>query len=551
MRRLRWVAVAVLATLTLVVSATAQEKAKTPAGTISGVVTIEGTAAEGVPVRLFLADVRSDDGVVAQTLTDKKGVFTLDGVAAGRYIVSPFAPGFASSESVYGRAGKLVSVGDRDAVEGIELDLQRGGVVTGRISDAEGQAVVSEDLQLLKVADDGTTTLIYLQTGTPTTDDRGIYRAFGLSPGKYLVYVGRETDPNQRHSMGFDPFIYPQTFYPGVSDQSRATPVVVTSGGEVRNVDIIVGKPVKTYKITGRVVDAETGEAVSRVGLNCGPVMEVNGTQRVSMMTGVMLGPGGRFEFDSLLPGDYGVMLGGGVSPYFADVLVVSVTNADVTGLEYKVSRGLSLSGVVVLEGSDDPAVRMQVGSLNLLASSPAAPTSLANTSKVARVHEDLSFEFSGLRAGDYVIGLLTWRGPKGFALLRVEHGGAPVDVVAVAPDQTVDNLRVVVGYGTGIVEGTVDFEQVPPPRPKYVGVTITRVDVKSGQGIPIQADERGRFVFDGLPPGDYTVRATVYDPSTRKPIYVGTSAVSVSNNQTSRVTVRLDRSEDERSAGE
>src|SRR5437764_1398768 len=54
------------------------------------------------------------------------------------------------------------------------------------------------------------------------TDDRGVYRIYGLPPGRYLVSAGIPVGRDGGASMGRGNSYYPQTFYPGVRDEAKA-----------------------------------------------------------------------------------------------------------------------------------------------------------------------------------------------------------------------------------------------------------------------------------------------------------------------------------------
>ena len=75
-----------------------------------------------------------------------------------------------------------------------------------------------------------------------STDDRGVYRAFGLPPGKYKVSVG-ESDRGTKSSREY----FKETFYPSVTDAAKATVIEVTEGSVTNDVDIVMGRPVATF----------------------------------------------------------------------------------------------------------------------------------------------------------------------------------------------------------------------------------------------------------------------------------------------------------------
>jgi protocatechuate 3,4-dioxygenase beta subunit len=68
----------------------------------------------------------------------------------------------------------------------LQLTMSRGGVITGTVVDEHGEAVPNTPVRVMRfVMPSGQRTL--QQAGNDQTDDRGMYRIFGLQPGDYLV----------------------------------------------------------------------------------------------------------------------------------------------------------------------------------------------------------------------------------------------------------------------------------------------------------------------------------------------------------------------------
>src|SRR5215510_945979 len=137
--------------------------------------------------------------------------------------------------------------------------------------------------------------------------------------------------------------------------------VDVSEGGETKNIDIRLGRPASTYSVSGRVIDADTGQPVPRVNFAIGTVQQ---NQNQSYVGG-MGGPGtptnsqGEFRVEGLSAGHYVVMLNPrnfnpniGASPQvYSDPVPFEILDSDVSNLEIKAQHGLGISGVVILEG--------------------------------------------------------------------------------------------------------------------------------------------------------------------------------------------------------
>src|SRR5260370_1612072 len=120
---------------------------KTPDATVSGKVTIKGKPASGVVVGLRVSQPAQFDSTFKAT-TDQDGKYRVTGVPSGSYQVAPVAPAFVISD-VNKSWGQSLIITEGDNVEGIDFDLVRGGVITGKVVDADGHPIVEERINLL------------------------------------------------------------------------------------------------------------------------------------------------------------------------------------------------------------------------------------------------------------------------------------------------------------------------------------------------------------------------------------------------------------------
>ena len=262
---------AVLRFLTLLIFcaiyAAAQTPAKDTSASISGRVTIGGKAAAGVTVVATVSNSFFDNKTVAKTATDEDGNYKLTGLAAGRLTILPIAKAYrVASGSMYKEPGQSVNVAEGETITKIDFALVRGGVITGRITDAQGHPLIGERVNI--ALKDGPADAGPQMTGISInqTDDRGIYRVYGLSPGEYKVSVGQAASSGSAVSiMGIGGSQYTKTFYPGVQEEAKATILEIKEGTEIKDVDISVGKLSTGFAVSGRVIDADTGNAVANL----------------------------------------------------------------------------------------------------------------------------------------------------------------------------------------------------------------------------------------------------------------------------------------------
>jgi len=98
-------------------------------------------------------------------------------------------------------AAKTILLSPGESVEDVDLKLVRGAVITGRVTDEEGKPVVEERIELQPADEKGGQRQMspFSQNYQMfQTDDRGIYRLYGLPAGRYKVSVG--SNPNNGFS---------------------------------------------------------------------------------------------------------------------------------------------------------------------------------------------------------------------------------------------------------------------------------------------------------------------------------------------------------------
>src|SRR5262245_30910625 len=130
-------------------------------------------------------------------LTGDDGRVVFRDLAAGNYLLTAERPGYV--RTYYGSAqpgrgpGVAVTVLEGQRVAGIQLRLPRGGVITGTLRTISGRPAPNQSMQAIMVRTAGGERRAINEEETigrfVSTDDRGVYRIFGLAPGEYLVSV--------------------------------------------------------------------------------------------------------------------------------------------------------------------------------------------------------------------------------------------------------------------------------------------------------------------------------------------------------------------------
>jgi len=542
--RLLITAVLVCACGTIVRSQPGTQKPKAN-GSISGFVTIDGKGAPGIPIAAIAGETINRREAAGRAVTDTEGHYRITGLEAGQYQIWTLTPGLipdtSSSQGYYPYPGSIKSVilAANEEVQDLDLKLLRGGVITGRISDAENHPIIEERVTIQLVEANGTPRLGSIGSISDEmyrTDDRGVYRIFGLPPGRYKVSVG--FDPQFDGMLGRRR--YPKTYYPDTSDQSKATIIELKEGEESANIDIKVEPPAQTYSISGHVIDATTRLPIARAGIRFAPVPKGQGPP--SPGVGMQTDDRGEFSMSGFAPGQYSGfassdMYGGN---FYSDPVNVEVTDKDVTGIELKTTPGLSLSGVLVAEGTSMKDLLTLLPGLRVSARGMTANNQF-NSGGLSSVAPDGSFQVDGLRPGPINIYLATTSpGLPRPTIIRIEHNGIGLNQ-GFDIQQSISGVRVVINYGTGSIRGTVRFEGDPSFSPDRIMVRARREGARDI--IPVQADARGNFLIRNLSAGSYEVTAQAVSPpaSGRRPLPPQKQVVNVVNGSEAAVNIVID----------
>ena len=497
----------ILVLLALYSLGSAQTPGKDTTASISGRVTINGKGLAGIAVVATTSSSPLDNRTVGKTTTDDEGKYQLTGLAAGQFTILPLAKAFVVGTSgAYKTAGQSITVAEGETIAKIDFDLVRGGVITGRITDSDGRPVIGERVSVVgKSATDTGRPVTMFDGLRNTTDDRGIYRIYGLGPGSYKVSVGQAGGGGNVAIMGMGGSQYTKTFYPGVAEEAKATVLEISEGTEVSNIDIVVGKTGRGYAVAGRVVDADSGQPVANVFVVYASLKE--GTHQLGGMnfSGNQTDANGKFRLDSVQPGHYAayMLAAGQDTSTYSDQTPFDVSEGDVAGVEIKVHHGATISGVAVVENNFDPAVASLLQTVSIFAFS----NTKGGTPSFSRsqINGDGSFSFSGLAPGKVqfnVVGFPT--PPKGLTLVRTEVDGVEQrEGIEVGAGAQITGVRLVFAYGSGSIRGEIRAEEGALP----AGLTL-QVSIRSASGgarrFSSVVDARGHFVAENIPPGTY-----------------------------------------------
>lgn len=529
----------------------AQTAAKEATASVAGQVTIRGKAAPEIPVVATLRNSFFDSKTVAKTTTDEDGNYKLTGLPAGNFTIFPLAKSYvAASGSTYKEAWQGVNISEGEAVTKLDFALVRGGVVTGRITDTDGHPIIGEQVNIaLKDSNPDPRSQFMFGSARNQTDDRGIYRIYGLGPGSYRISVGQAAPTaSATRFVATGSSQYVKAFYPGVEDESRAAILEIKEGTEIANVDITVNKPSSGFAISGRVIDADSGNPVASIYIGHSIMDESN--QQIGEMNfgGTQTDANGKFRLEGLRPGRYAVytMASSQENSTYGEQTTVDIVDSDVNGIEIKLRRGATVNGIAVIENNSDPAVAALLQSASLYAF--VERKSSAPSYSQSRIAADGSFHMSGLAPGKARLGLQGFPSPpKGLTLLRTEVDGLDQkDGIEVTAGAQINGVRVLFAYGTGLVRGEVQIEGGTLPEGVLLRVIIrSAANDSRGFNRVADLDARLHFVVENIPPGNYelVVIGVKQTPGVKptQPVEYLKQPISIANGAEAKVSLVVD----------
>jgi hypothetical protein len=393
------------------------------------------------------------------TVTDDQGRFAFSGLAAGDYTLMAAKAGWITTYfgshhpgvRPYGSAPLTMAAGERNTT--LVLRLLHGSAVSGTILDHAGRpADVIVRLLQFRITN-GQRTLVGASGAhtTDSTDDRGMYRLYGIAPGEYVVSTviqsfgeedlhqvtaavlqsaARATSAGAVAPSGSAPsdqgptVAYANVYYPGTVDMAEAAIVKIGPDEDKSGVDFSL-QLVPTAQISGAIVSPDGQPARVQVQL----VPRRQAVQADSPVLGsfaflagfvalTRVQADGTFKISAVPPGQYTVLAraadrsvapaatadavgplgraGGAAALTLWASQDVTVSGRDISGVTLNLQPGMTVSGHVTSDIAG-PApfdfTRVAVVLNSVDQGSAVAP---------AAVDADGSFRLSGVVPGRY-----------------------------------------------------------------------------------------------------------------------------------------------------
>lgn len=544
-------------------SQTEAKPAATPATTEGQKSRAGESAAATATTGTIKGRVVSDDGrpvtnatIMAQAVTgapsakptrvDAEGKFVLDDLAAAAYVVVATAPGYVDQSMALGDPSQWPRhlIGSQ-----LKITMIKGGVITGTVTNSKGEPVVGVPVSVSLTSElaASMSNLLGLENGGET-DDRGVYRIYGLMPGQYTVAAGGGGLFSQFNANGFDLDVW--TYYPS-GTRDTAVPVVVRGGDETSGIDI---------KYRGTVGHTISGIATGAVGENAAQgsvtiLLSHAGTTSI-LSLGIASAVDQRrvFSFNGVADGEYD-LFAAFQSMSNDNPLVgtkrITVRGSDVTGIELKLAPRAAIAGTITLDPikPEDKCDQRSAQLIEMVISAPRDEPKKSGSQAMipflggfgSTLNAKGEFTVRNLEAGKYRLGITlpteAWyvrainlpgaasptEGPRATQTPATSPrpGNAWQGIVTLRSAERISPVTIMVGQDAAGLRGRV---AVTPETSIPAGLQVHLIpeeresadNVLRYSATLVSSD--GSFAFTNLAPGRYFVLARIEPPSETQP---------------------------------
>ena len=438
---------------------------------------------------------------IAPVVTDTQGHFALTELEPGAYRVSIAANGYVRQEygqRIFPGQGTLLNLASGQTIRDLVIHLTQTGTISGRITDNNGQLAVAANVRLLKLVYNAIGQKSFQDGGSTATNDRGEYRIFWVTPGRYLIAAGVPPGPASTGTSGpNDPLErYSLTFFPGVADATRASMIEVQSGGEAA-ADFSV-PPLQVFHVRGKVTDS-AGRPPSSVSVSFA-YQTITGQTAAYSIGQSYDSATGNFDVPNITPGSYIVQ----VATATVERATIDVVNDNVENLSFVMGTGAVLSGRI---GVDGPGTSLSFGAERTRVQ--LRGVSVALTVSHNNVDADGSFRIESISPGEYravVTNLPVELYAKEVRLGGIDLMNQTIRVTAGTP--IAGTVDVLLSPNVSQIDGTVLDDRGQPIR----GILVVLVPDRNRDHTELfktaTTDQTGHYSIRGIPPGDYKLFA-------------------------------------------
>ena len=475
--------------------------------------------------------------------SDGAGHFVIERIAPGSYTLTAEHQNFAMLNYGSNRpehAGTLLTLSAGQSMTGIELKLVPFGVISGKVTDQDGDPVTGVPITVMHWVFMRGSRQLQAAGGGASTNDRGEFRIYNLAAGHYYL-VARPvrsemmmTDANTMRRMPARteaPEAYISTYYPSAPDVAAATQVTLTAGLEIPGLDIQLRRS-RVHSIQGKISGLHTGHRYSISLMQ----QDSSSSANFGMGRAAAVRPDdGSFVFRGVTAGRY-------VLYVMADNRMmgrqeIAMADSDVEGMVIPAMEPGGIKGRVLVEGNPAKPPNLKGMRISLtpvdgiVMNLPNANTGADGTFSIDEVPADRYRVNCTALDGTY-LKTIRWSGQvSNDGTVEMIGGGSALLELAFTPT-------------TAAIDGDVktdDDQPSPGTRILLVPSSGRETDFRA-----VAADANGHFSFKGVAPGSYTALATdgaiygMLDGQLLKALEKVTTAVSVDENGHTTTSLKL-----------
>jgi len=452
---------------------------------------------------------------------DSNGDFQTAPLEPGLYVLSVSAPGLIRETTT--PASNYLRPGDK-----VNVKMVKGGVITGTVKNSNGDELVAISVRAFRVkTPNGDPIPVAFPSREVLTDDRGMYRLYGLPAGSYIVSAGGPP----RVFGGFMPNAY-EAFVPTYAPSATrdtAMEIQVTNGNESQ-ADIQF-RDERGHVISGAVTATTTTEAVQQYSAMV-VLFDVHSRIEVANAS-ALSGSNYAFAVYGVPDGDYEVYaLQGSITndQKASSPTRIKVQGADVTDIRLPLAPLASIEGQVTFE--DDPNsecgkhrasafAETMVGARRYEARPPAkdappsdVPTSARSSGRVVAVDARGAFNVKNLQPGTYQIDPAPpasgWY-VRSITLGRNAAANVSRDGLGLKRGDHVTGLAVTFAEGAAKFKGHLSVGE-GQALPSKLRVYLVPAEREAAGNLlrfyEAAADPDGSFTLDNIAPGKYLIVA-------------------------------------------
>jgi hypothetical protein len=480
-------------------------------------------------------------------MTDASGKFLFKDLEPGTYRLYATKNGFVRFDygaRTTGGTGAQFNLAAGQSMKDIAFRLVNTGVVSGRVRTSSGEPGAALNIQLMKSAYNVQGQRTFQSVSSGRSDDRGDYRLFWITPGRYYVSIGGNSLTALTSSDGGTILFLSSggdaasanvatVYYPGTTDPLRAVTIEVGPGGEVPGIDVVLPDQ-QVFRVRGRLADASTGLPPRSASISLVPR-----DPSFSGLSGAIPpnynGSTGTFDMRNVPPGAYwlraqatdstatAVITPNAVGRTVSEALSMATSartaaqksldiTGDMEGLLLELGPGFSINGIVRVEGtalptSNGPRVALR----------PTNPNGL--TSSLLPLNADGTFTLTNVMPGEYraqVLGMGVEYYVKEARIEQTDVLNAPL----VITEPVRGNLEIVVSSAAGQIDGTLSDKGSQPVSALQTVLIPDEHRDRTDLFKTAVTDKSGKFTFRGVTPGSYKIFAweslepnAFYDP--------------------------------------